>query len=151
MSAPVPQSVEDPIEILKSSPTRDVEIQGVKIILVEQTIWPSLSTADTDPQYYNCPMDFNIQRDAPQDHLAFTKGRHTFPGAPLARLHGATGLRVLFEQLPTFANPTSRRNSRLLRFHHPACRFKPDGEARDHCFSTPMGGDNVQENAHSDL
>jgi cytochrome P450 len=45
-------------------------------------------------------MDFDIHREAPQDHFAFTKGRHTCPGAPLARLQGATGLRVLFERLP---------------------------------------------------
>jgi cytochrome P450 len=32
--------------------------------------------------------------------LAFTKGRHTCLGAPLARLQGPIGLRVLYERLP---------------------------------------------------
>jgi cytochrome P450 len=79
--------------------TQDVEIQGVKIPAGEP-IWPSLAAANTDPRHHKCPMDFDIHREAPQDHFAFTKGRHTCPGAPLARLQGATGLRVLFERLP---------------------------------------------------
>lgn len=79
--------------------TTEVEIQGVKIP-AGSPVWVSLAAANTDPRHVGCPMNFDINREAPQDHLAFTKGRHTCPGAPLARLQGATGLRVLFERLP---------------------------------------------------
>lgn len=79
--------------------TKEVEIRGVKIP-AGSPVWVSLAAANTDPRHSGCPMDFDINRPSPQDHLAFTKGRHTCPGAPLARLQGATGLRVLFERLP---------------------------------------------------
>jgi len=79
--------------------TKEVEIRGVRIP-AGSPVWVSLAAANTDPRHVGCPMDFDINRSSPQDHLAFTKGRHTCPGAPLARLQGATGLRVLFERLP---------------------------------------------------
>ncbi|NTH16722.1 cytochrome P450 [Agrobacterium rhizogenes] len=79
--------------------TKDVEMQGITIPAGEP-IWTSLVAANTDPRHHKCPMHFDIHRDVPQDHLSFTKGRHTCPGAPLARLQGAVGLRVLFERIP---------------------------------------------------
>lgn len=66
-----------------------------------EPIWIALAGANTDPDKYGCPMDFDVHRDKPADHLAFTKGRHTCPGAPLARLQGTIGLRVLHERLPS--------------------------------------------------
>ena len=79
--------------------TRDVEINGVHIP-AGQPVWISLAAANTDPRTTGCPMGFDIERAAPADHLSFTKGRHTCPGAPLARLQGAVGLRSLYERLP---------------------------------------------------
>ena len=81
-------------------PNEDVVLSGVTIKKGEP-IWISLAGANTDPDKFGCPMDFDIHRDKPADHLAFTKGRHTCPGAPLARLQGSIGLRVLHERLPT--------------------------------------------------
>lgn len=78
--------------------TREVEIGGVTIP-AGAGIWVALASANTDPEHVACPMDFNIDRKEP--HLAFTKGRHTCLGAPLARLQGPIGLRVLYERLPT--------------------------------------------------
>jgi cytochrome P450 len=79
--------------------TKDVELSGVKIP-AGQAIWVALASANTDPVQTKCPMDFDIHRDNNTDHLAFTKGRHTCLGAPLARLQGPIGLRVLYERLP---------------------------------------------------
>lgn len=79
--------------------TREVEMGGVTIP-AGQGIWVALASANTDPASVSCPMDFDIKRSEP--HLAFTKGRHTCLGAPLARLQGPIGLRVLYERLPEF-------------------------------------------------
>jgi cytochrome P450 len=139
MSAPVSESVEDPIEIPKRSPSRDVEIHGVK----------NLGGADSPASARgreHRPAVHGLQHPARRaaGHATFTNGRHTCRSAPLTRLRGATGLLVLFEQLPTLAsNPTSRWSSRLLRFYRSVYCFKLDGDAGDHRFSTPMGGDNV--------
>lgn len=79
---------------------RDVELSGVRISTGDM-IWVALASANTDPSYVDRPFDFDIHRPDPTDHLAFTAGRHTCLGNPLARVQGSTGLRVLFERLPS--------------------------------------------------
>lgn len=78
----------------------DVELSGVRIAAGDM-IWVALAAANTDPHHVDRPFDFDIHRPDPTDHLAFTAGRHTCLGNPLARVQGATGLRVLFERLPS--------------------------------------------------
>lgn len=80
--------------------TEDVEIGGVQIKKGE-AIWLALASANTDPEYYDDPFEFDIHREVVGDHLAFSKGRHTCLGQPLARVQGSTGLKVLFERLPS--------------------------------------------------
>ena len=79
---------------------RDVELSGVQIAAGDM-IWVGLASANTDPDHVERPFEFDIHRPDPTDHLAFTAGRHTCLGNPLARVQGATGLRVLFERLPS--------------------------------------------------
>ncbi|MGW5968745.1 cytochrome P450 [Streptomyces sp. NPDC055186] len=79
---------------------RDMEISGVRISRGDM-IWVSLASANTDPAHVERPFEFDIHRPDPTDHLAFTAGRHTCLGQALARVQGATGLRVLFERLPS--------------------------------------------------
>ncbi|WP_431997350.1 cytochrome P450 [Streptomyces fungicidicus] len=80
--------------------TRDVELSGVRIPAGDM-VWVALAAANTDPGHVERPFEFDIHRPDPTDHLAFTAGRHTCLGNPLARVQGATGLRVLFERLPS--------------------------------------------------
>ena len=80
--------------------TRNVELSGVRIAEGDM-IWVALASANTDPAHVERPFAFDIHRPDPTDHLAFTAGRHTCLGNPLARVQGATGLRVLFERLPS--------------------------------------------------
>ncbi|WP_081236602.1 cytochrome P450 [Streptomyces viridosporus] len=79
---------------------RDLEISGVRIAKGDM-VWVSLASANTDPAHVERPFEFDIHREDPTDHLAFTAGRHTCLGQALARVQGATGLRVLFERLPS--------------------------------------------------
>lgn len=79
---------------------KDMEISGVNIAKGDM-LWVVLASANTDPKYYERPFDFDIHRENPGDHLAFTKGRHTCLGQELARVQGSTGLKVLFERLPS--------------------------------------------------
>lgn len=79
--------------------TEDVELGGVTI-KAGDAVWLGLASANTDPDYYENPFEFSLDREM-GDHLAFTRGRHTCLGQPLARVQGSTGLRVLFERLPS--------------------------------------------------
>jgi cytochrome P450 len=101
-----PRVVEETLRRRPSAPfvsrraTRDIDIAGVTIRKGEWA-WFSLASASNDPSHYAAPERFDIHREDPTDHLAFSKGRHSCEGSPLARVQGATGLRVLFERLPT--------------------------------------------------
>ena len=79
---------------------RDVTLSGVTIPAGDM-IFVALASANTDPGHVSEPFEFDIHRPDPTDHFAFTAGRHTCLGNPLARVQGATGLRVLFERLPS--------------------------------------------------
>jgi len=79
---------------------RDMELSGVTIAKGDM-IWVALASANTDPEYVDRPFEFDIHRENVGDHLAFTRGRHTCLGQELARVQGATGLKVLFERLPS--------------------------------------------------
>lgn len=73
----------------------DVEIKAGDRVLV------ALTGANTDPQHTPNPFDFDIHRPDPEDHLGFSTGRHKCLGNPLARVQGPTGLKVLYERLPS--------------------------------------------------
>ena len=53
-----------------------------------------------DPSIFHEPDRFDPLRVSAH-HLAFSVGPHHCLGAPLARLHGSIGLRVLFDRLPS--------------------------------------------------
>jgi cytochrome P450 len=80
--------------------TRDVDIAGVTIPAGDR-VWFSLAGASNDPAHYEAPDRYDIHRPDPEDHLAFSKGRHFCLGAPLGRAQGRVGLQVLFERLPS--------------------------------------------------
>ena len=80
--------------------TADVDIDGVAIAAGDM-VHVALSSANTDPAHRDRPFEFDIHRPDPTDHLAFSTGRHTCLGNPLARVQGPTGLKVLFERLPS--------------------------------------------------
>jgi cytochrome P450 len=87
----------------------DNEIGGV-VIPKGEPVWVALASANTDPEVIKDGMAFDIHR-ADKTNLSFTKGRHTCPGAPLARVQGATGLRVLYSRLPSLrAVPTQEHS-----------------------------------------
>ena len=64
--------------------TREVELSGVTIPAGDM-VWVALASANNDPDHYLEPKKWNIHRDEPTDHYAFTKGRHTCLGQPLGR------------------------------------------------------------------
>ena len=75
-----------------------------------------LGGANRDPEVFDAPNSFDITRTNARDHLAFSAGIHFCLGASLARLEGATALRMLFERFDiAAAGPPTRRAMRVLR------------------------------------
>ncbi len=90
---------ESPVQTCTRHTTRSVKMHGVEIP-AGQTVQCMLGAANRDPQYFENPHVFDIQRENASDHLAFGIGRHFCLGAGLARMEGQIGLRMLLERLP---------------------------------------------------
>ncbi|HTZ09311.1 MAG TPA: cytochrome P450 [Acidimicrobiales bacterium] len=95
--------------------------------------------ANRDPRRFECPAEFRVDRHNSRAHMAFGRGNHTCPGAPLARAEGRVSLERILERL---------RHIRLDEEHHgpPGARrfsYEPTwvlrGLRRLHIEFTPSG------------
>ena len=59
-----------------------------------------LAAANRDPEVYPDPNRFDITREAPAEHLAFSGGIHYCLGSPLARLELTRAFQGLAERFP---------------------------------------------------
>ena len=73
---------------------QDSELEGVPIAKGSM-LWIMFGSANRDESYFPDPDRFDPGRENLREHIAFGKGTHFCPGAPLARLEA----RVVFEQL----------------------------------------------------
>ncbi|MFD4908381.1 cytochrome P450 family protein [Kitasatospora purpeofusca] len=81
----------------------DIELPGGAVLRKGDPILASYAAAGRHPaRYGEDGAVFDVTRPV-KDHLAFGHGPHFCLGAPLARLEGATALRMLFERFPDLA------------------------------------------------
>ena len=82
-----------------------------------QFITLMLGGANRDPAVFGDPHRFDVRRENAREHLGFSAGIHFCLGASLARLEGATALRMLFDRFPDLAldGAPVRRQLRVLR------------------------------------
>jgi cytochrome P450 len=59
--------------------------------------------ANSDPDAFSRPSEFDVHRTDRREHLGFGHGPHFCPGAPLARLESKIAFEVLFERLGVLA------------------------------------------------
>ena len=79
--------------------TRDTELGGVPLA-EGSMIMLRYAAANRDPNMFEDPDTFKIDRPNARDHLAFGMGIHFCPGAALAREETRIGLGALLERLP---------------------------------------------------
>ena len=111
-------------EVLRFDPpvqqTARVAHQPVQVadVLVARNQWviTLLAAANRDPEVYSEPNRFDITRESPAEHLAFSGGIHYCLGSPLARLELTQAFRALAERFP---NPAGRADHHATR-HDPA-------------------------------
>jgi cytochrome P450 len=65
--------------------------------------------ANRDARRFECPAEFHRDRDNARNHVAFGRGPHTCPGAPLARAEGRVSLERILDRM---------RDIRLSEEHH---------------------------------
>lgn len=81
--------------------TREVDLHG-HALPAGSKLFFALSSANRDPQVFERPDEFNLDRSSNElsRHLAFGHGAHFCPGAALSRLEARIALSVLVQRLP---------------------------------------------------
>ncbi|HEY7173274.1 MAG TPA: cytochrome P450 [Micromonosporaceae bacterium] len=93
-----------------------LELDG-KPVHKDQFVVTLIGGANRDPEVYDRPAVFDINRSGTVDHLAFSSGIHYCVGAPLATLEATIALQMLAERLPGLrrSGPVRRRNATTIR------------------------------------
>jgi cytochrome P450 len=86
-------------------------------IAKNQWVITLLAAANRDPGVYPAPNSFDITRESPAEHLAFSGGIHYCLGSPLARLELTQAFRALAERFPHIrqTGPITMRLGTTLR------------------------------------
>ena len=78
--------------------TEDTELQGVPLRRGSR-LWIIFGSANRDEKYFPDPDRFDPTRENVREHLAFGKGTHVCPGAPLSRLEAVVGFEELVRRV----------------------------------------------------
>jgi cytochrome P450 len=80
----------------------------------------SLAAGNRDPRFFEDPNEFQLDRAHLRDHLAFGRGVHACPGAPLARLEARITLELFLRRMSDIriseakhGPPNARRYSKV--------------------------------------
>ena len=108
--------LDSPVQLSARIATKDIDVAGFRVKRNEGVIL-YLAGANRDPNVFDDPHRFDIERPNAGKHVSFSGGRHFCLGAALARAEGEVGLRTFFERFPDarLAGSGSRRETRVLR------------------------------------
>jgi P450-derived glycosyltransferase activator len=121
-AAMAPKAVEEilrydsPVQLTSRTALEPAELDGNRIGR-GQFVVILLGAANRDPEVYDRPAEFDITREHPAPHLAFSSGIHYCLGQPLARLEATIAFRLLAERMPNLrqAGRVKRRNTTTIR------------------------------------
>jgi cytochrome P450 len=121
-SALVPAAIDEmlrydsPVQLTPRIAAEDVEVGG-SVIAAGRPVIVSIGGANRDPEVFEQPDEFRIDRPDPGRHLAFSLGVHHCLGAALARLEGRIAIEELTQRFPALelAAPPTRRSLLVLR------------------------------------
>ena len=105
-----------PVQSTDRVALEDVEVAGQRVPR-NHSVHLLLGAANRDPDVFETPGRFDIQRASSGEHLSFSAGVHYCLGAPLARLEGAIAFATLAERMPglSLAGAPVRRQSITIR------------------------------------
>ena len=103
----IPTAVEEflrmyaPYRVFARTATRDVEVGGRQVLAGEPLVmvFPS---GNRDAEVFERPHEFDLERKQNR-HIAFGRGAHACPAAPLGRLELIVGIRTLLSKTSSFA------------------------------------------------
>lgn len=107
--------IESPVKADFRLARRTTTVGGVKIPAGTPVMLLN-GAANRDPRRFECPGEFQSERSNARAHVAFGRGVHTCPGAPLARAEGRVSLERILGRMRDIhlseehhGPPTSRR------------------------------------------
>ena len=105
-----------PVQVTSRVALEPLNVDGQEV-RPGQWVVTLIGAANRDPEVYDSPGTFDINRVTTADHLAFSSGIHYCIGQPLARLEATTALRMLAERMPglSHAGTIRRRNPTTIR------------------------------------
>jgi cytochrome P450 len=105
-----------PVQATARVAQEDIELGGA-VIRPDQWVITLLGAANRDPDVYPDPNRFDVTRDHPAEHLAFSGGIHYCIGSPLARMELVQTFRSLAERFPRLRStgPITMRHATTLR------------------------------------
>jgi cytochrome P450 len=117
-----PKAVEEalrydpPVQGTSRIALEDLELEG-EYLRRGQWVVTMIGGAGRDPEVYDRPETFDITRENPAEHLAFSAGIHYCVGQPLARMELTIAMQLLAERMPKLklAGPVRRRNTSTIR------------------------------------
>ncbi len=109
-----------PVKVAYRLALKDTEVAGVPVP-AGSVMTASLVGANRDPAYFEAPDRFDIDRPRLRDHLAFSKGPHGCPGAPLGRMEARIALERLLARTSEF-HPAEAHHGREGARHY---NFQP--------------------------
>ena len=118
----VPAAIEEilrydsPVQLTSRIATEEVELGG-RAIAPGRAVLVAIGGANRDPEVFERPDEFRIDRTDPGRHLSFSLGLHHCLGAALARLEGRIAIEELTRRYPALelAGRPTRRSQLVLR------------------------------------
>ena len=90
-----------PVKVAYRLALVDTEVAGVDVP-AGSVVTACLVGANRDPAHFAEPDSFDIDRPGLRDHLAFSKGLHACPGAPLGRMEARIAIERLLARTSEF-------------------------------------------------
>ena len=100
--------MESPVKTDFRLTKRNTSIAGVEVSAGTPVMLLN-GAANRDPRRFECPAEFQLDRENAQSHIAFGRGVHSCPGGPLARAEGRISIERILDRT---------RNIRLSEEHH---------------------------------
>jgi cytochrome P450 len=89
---------ESPVKINQRLARRTTTLAGVTIP-AGSTLLLLLPAGDRDERRFGCPAEFRVDRENAREHVAFGRGVHSCPGAPLVRADARATLERVLDRL----------------------------------------------------
>jgi cytochrome P450 len=98
-----------------------------------------LGAADGDERRFECPNEFHMDRPNVREHVAFGRGVHSCPGAPLVRADGRITLERMLDRLADIQISEAKHGPRGARRYDYTPTYILRGVEALHLEFTPVG------------